>query len=387
MTFPWQAMFWSSIAILAYTYLGYPIVLWLLTRLRRCPPTAPTTAEPYGVQVVVVVRNEAERILDRIANLLDTEFPEDSLSILIVSDGSSDDTVQRVENLGDPRVRVLDLPENRGKAAGLAAAMEAAEAEILVFTDVRQRFQPTTIPRLVAHFADARVGAVSGALLVGHGGDDSVGRGVDAYWRLEKWIRAHEAVWDSSVGCTGAVYAARRECLTPIPADTILDDVIIPMGVALKGYRILFEPEAVAIDPQDFSAEKETGRKERTLGGNFQMLLRYPGWLLPWRNRLWWQLISHKHLRVLAPLFFATALVANLALARESLYMVLLIGHLLFYLAAVIGGLAGEKRLPIFIRYPTTLVFLNVRVVRGLFRYLRGDYSRGWREQASKQAP
>jgi cellulose synthase/poly-beta-1,6-N-acetylglucosamine synthase-like glycosyltransferase len=290
-----------------------------------------------------------------------------------------------VEALGHPRVQVLELPESRGKAAGLAAALESAEGEILVFTDARQSFRPTTIPQLVAHFADPEVGAVSGSLVVGQGGDDAVGRGVDAYWRLEKWIRSHEAAWDSSVGCTGAVYAARRACLSPIPPDTILDDVVIPMGVALNGYRVLFEPEAIAIDPQDFSAAKETGRKERTLGGNFQMLLRYPGWMLPWRNRLWWQLISHKHLRVLAPLFFAVALVANVALAGESLYFVLLIGHLLFYLAALVGALAGERRLPVFIRYPTTLVFLNVRVVRGLFRYLRGDYSRGWRQQPTKQ--
>ena len=141
---------------------------------------------------------------------------------------------------------------------------------------------------------------------------------------------------------------------------------------------MLFEPMAIAWDPQDFSAAKEAARKERTLGGSFQVLFRYPGWLLPWRNRLWWQLISHKHLRVLAPLFFLLALVANLALLREPLYLALGAGHALFYVFAGVGHLAGARRMPVFIRFPAALVFLNVRVVRGFYRYLRGDFSRGW---------
>jgi cellulose synthase/poly-beta-1,6-N-acetylglucosamine synthase-like glycosyltransferase len=374
----WHVVFWLSLLILAYTYVGYPALLLALSRLRRRPAAPKELDGPPAAQVVLVVRNEAERVIGRIRNLLATDYPTDLLSVLVVSDGSDDDTVQRVRDLADDRVQALDLPESRGKSAGLDAALRVAEAEILVFTDARQRFRTDTIPKLIAHFADPEVGAVSGALEVGDGGGDSVGRGVDAYWRLEKFIRAREADWDSSIGCTGAVYAARRDCLTPMPENTILDDVVFPMTVALTGKRVLFDPAAIAEDPQGFSADKETARKERTLAGNFQMLLRYPGWLLPWRNRLWWQLISHKYLRIAAPLFFVTMLVSNTVLAGEPLYLLLLLGHLAFYLSAGIGLLANSCRVPAVIRYPTALVFLNLRVVRGLYRYLRGDFNCGW---------
>ena len=383
MSTAWQIVFWLSALVLAYTYLGYPALLLVLSRLRRRPAPPPLPAEPPSVQAIVAVRNEGARIAERVANLLAADYPADRLSVLVVSDGSDDDTVARVRAIADPRVAVLDLPENRGKAAGLNAGLGAATAEILVFTDARQSFLPDTISRLVAHFASPEVGAVSGALEVGQGGDGTIGQGVDAYWRLEKCIRSWEAAWDSSIGCTGAVYAARRELLAPMPEDTILDDVVFPMTVGLRGKRVLFDPAAVALDPQEFSAAKEKARKERTLGGNFQMLLRYPGWLLPWRNRLWWQLVSHKHLRVLAPLFFLSALVANLALMGSVPYLVILILHLLFYVAACIGRLAESRAVPVFIRYPSALVFLNVRVVCGLFRYLRGDYGRGWRNQGT----
>ncbi len=380
-----QFVFWCSLLVLAYTYVGYPVVLWLLTRRRERPETPPLPQEPPSAEVVLVVRNEAERVAARIANLLDCAYPG-PLSVLLVSDGSDDDTAERARALDNPRVRVLALPENRGKSAGINAALADSGADILVFTDARQRFREDTITRLVAHFSDSRVGAVSGALEVEARDGDTVGQGVDAYWKLEKKIRELEAVWDSSVGCTGAVYAARRLALMPAPEDTILDDVVFPMGIVLRGWRVLFEPAAIATDPQEFSGEKEARRKERTLGGNFQMLFRYPGWLLPWRNRLWWQLISHKHLRILAPLFFLLALGANLALIGQPLYTALLAGHILFYLAALTGALAGtSRRLPCFIRYPRTLVFLNVQVVRGFFRYLRGDFSRGWTNQQATQ--
>ncbi len=385
MPLAWQFVFWCSLLVLAYTYVGYPAVLWLLTRRRTRPEAPALPPEPPSAEVVLVVRNEAERIVARIANLLDSTYPG-PLSVLVVSDGSEDDTAERVRALNNPHVRVLALPENRGKSAGINAALADSRADILVFTDARQRFREDTISRLAAHFSDSQVGAVSGALEVEARAGDTVGQGVDAYWKLEKKIREFEAVWDSSVGCTGAVYAARRCALAPSPEDTILDDVVFPMGVALQGWRVLFEPAAIATDPQEFSADKETRRKERTLGGNFQMLCRYPGWLLPWRNRLWWQLISHKHLRILAPLFFLLALGANLALVGQPLYTALFAGHLLFYLAALTGGLAGtSRRLPCFIRYPRTLVFLNVQVVRGLCRYLRGDFSRGWTNQQATQ--
>jgi cellulose synthase/poly-beta-1,6-N-acetylglucosamine synthase-like glycosyltransferase len=206
----------------------------------------------------------------------------------------------------------------------------------------------------------------------------SVGGGVDAYWRLEKLIRAAESKVDSSIGCTGAVYAIRRNLFHPIPADTLLDDVVIPMQIALQNYRIAFEPGAIAFDPQSLEPERERIRKQRTLAGNFQMLFRNAGWLLPWRNRLWWQLISHKYFRLGGPLFLLVLFVSNVMLIEKPFYRYLLIGQCLFYLFALCGTLFKARKFFCF-SAPAGFVFLNLMTIRGFFYFIGGGFQTGWR--------
>lgn len=375
-------LLWCSVALVVYTFLGYPLLLGLLARLRPMPPrgSAPDTPPPE-VCVIIAASNEEARIAARVENVLQSDYPAASLRVLVVSDGSTDATAQRVLDLHHPRVGVLEQPERAGKAACLNAGAEAAGgSEILVFADARQRFAPDAIAKLVAKFSDPSVGAVSGALEIERSGG-GVGSGVDSYWRLEKWLRAAEARWDSAIGCTGAIYAIRRGLFHPIPADTILDDVVIPMHIAAAGKRVLFEPEALAHDPQPLDPRSERVRKRRTLAGNFQMLLRYPGWLLPWRHRLWWQLLSHKYLRVFAPLFLLVVFVLNALLAaapaRPGFYCGLLLLQLAFYVCALAGIALPMLRLRVF-AWPAGFVFLNAMSVRGFIFYLRNRGASGW---------
>ena len=230
--------------------------------------------------------------------------------------------------------------------------------------------------RLVGRFSDPSVGGVSGALIVEESAGGA-GSGIDQYWHLEKTIRGAESQYDSSVGCSGAVYAIRRELFIPLPDDTLLDDVIIPMFIALKGYRIRFEPRAVAYDPQRLEPEKERHRKRRTLAGNFQMLFRYPKWLLPWHNRLWWQLISHKYLRIFAPFFLLTLFFTNVFLANQLFYRITLYVQLAFYAIAVAGMLLKGSKLKI-LTIPAGFVFLNLMAVEGFIYYLTHRRSVGW---------
>ena len=327
--------------------------------------------------VVVVAHNEESRIGARLENLLGADYPPGKLRVLLVSDGSTDATVERARAFEPQRVNVHASPTRAGKAAGLNAALAQATGEIVVFTDARQRFAPDAIARLAAHFADPRIGAVSGALEI-EAASSAAGAGVDAYWRMEKALRAAESRFDSCIGCTGAIYAIRRALFTPIPADTLLDDVIIPMHIAARGARVIHDSAALAFDPQTLEPASEQRRKQRTLAGNFQMLFRHPGWLLPWRHRLWWQLLSHKYLRLAAPLFLVTAFAANLALAAEPAYRAILAGHVLFYTVAALGLALRSRRWRV-LSLPAGFVFLNFMTLRGLLYFLSHRDRSGWR--------
>ena len=369
-------LFWAGLAVLSYTFLGYPVFVFWLGALSRWPQAKGLLPDPPTVTVVLCVHNEQDRIRARLQNLLSTTYPPDKLDILVVADGSTDDTVAGVNALAHPRVAIIVEPTRHGKADALNFGVAAAGGEIVVFADARQHFAPETIPQLARHFQDSRVGAVSGALEIDPAAS-AVGGGVDAYWRLEKFIRAAESQWDSAIGCTGAIYAIRRQSFQAIPADTLLDDVVIPMQIANQGLRVLFDPSARAFDPQPLEPHRERIRKRRTLAGNFQMLLRYPGWLLPWRNRLWWQLISHKYLRLLAPFLLPGVLLANSALLEVSPYRYLFFGQSLFYGCACLGLVFSSWRVACF-SLPAGFVFLNWMTLTGLWHYLRGAHRQGW---------
>jgi len=369
------ALFWLSLVILVYTFLGYPFLIWCLARIfphpaaKAAPPIYPT------VSIVLIAHNEEARIVTRIENLFGSIYPSDKLEIIIVSDGSTDATTAKITALHDQRIHLMARSERSGKASGLNSGLAAARGEIIIFADARQRFAPEAIRELVHNFSDPKVGAVSG----NHTMDASVsniGGGVDTYWRLEKMLRHGEARVDSSVGCTGAIYAIRRALYREIPPDTILDDVVIPMQIATQNYRVIFDPAAFCFDPQPSEPARERLRKRRTLAGNFQMLFRNPRWLLPWKNRIWWQLISHKYLRIAAPFFMLLLVLANGALIDQPVYKFIFFGQCAFYGMALLGFIFSSIKTPL-LSVPAGFVFLNFMTVGGFWNYLRGSYRGG----------
>jgi poly-beta-1,6-N-acetyl-D-glucosamine synthase len=362
-------LFWTSLALLAYTFLGYQLLIGLLARFHR--PSAPDIpSPPQRAAVLIVAHNEEARIRARIENLLASPFPVD---VAVCSDGSSDATAAQARLAG---ARVFEFPMRRGKAACLSDAIPAIDAQIVILTDSRQQFTPQTIPRLAGHFADPAIGAVSGILRIGDA-RTSAGAGVNLYWKMETAVRQSESDFDSCVGCTGAVYAIRRSCFRPIPGDTILDDVVIPMQIVLSGHRVIYDSQAEAFDPQPLDPRAETRRKARTLAGNFQMLLRHPAWLLPWKNRLAFQLVSHKYLRLAGPLLLLCALVSCIWLAGIPFYRACLELQLLLYVMAAAGLALPSLRTPVF-SVPAGFVFLNLMTVGGLFRFFFRPRGGAW---------
>jgi cellulose synthase/poly-beta-1,6-N-acetylglucosamine synthase-like glycosyltransferase len=370
--------FWGSILLLGYAHLGYPLLIWAWSRLRPRPARG-GRIEPR-VTVLVVTHNEAARIGQRLANLLALEYPADRLQILLASDGSTDGTAEYAVRHARGRVEIVHYPGRRGKTAVLNAMLPRASGEIVILGDTRQRFAPDAIRTLVAPFADPTVGAASGELvLLGGDRSEAVGTGLGFYWRYEKLIRRSEGLVDSTIGVTGAIYAIRRDLVEPIPDDTILDDVVIPMRVVRRGYRVLFEPAARAYDRVSPTAVEEFRRKVRTIAGTFQLFARERWILNPFGNRVWLQTVSHKGLRLLGPLLLGGALVANLALADEALYRATLVAQIAFYLAALGGWARRNGRWThLALAAPYVFCLLNWATVVAFARFVSGRQRVTW---------
>jgi cellulose synthase/poly-beta-1,6-N-acetylglucosamine synthase-like glycosyltransferase len=324
------AIFWTALGLVAYTYAGYALLVALLARRRAWRPR--TTDFTPALTVVIAAYNEAARIGARVRNVLAQDYPAERLRVVVVSDGSDDGT-ERCVPADDPRVRVLALAENRGKAAALNAAMAVVESGFVVFTDVRQRFAADALRRLMAPFADAEVGVVSGELELA--ADTGATQG-GLYWRMEKSLREREALVGWLHGVSGAVYALRTHLFEPLPPGTILDDVWIPLHAAFAGQRIWMARDALAYDSGSATAAEEYRRKLRTLAGNWQLLARLPRLLVPWRNPLFLAWFSHKLLRLVAPWALLAAWLAA-ALAPGPVYQLAFWAQTLGYALAVLA--------------------------------------------------
>jgi cellulose synthase/poly-beta-1,6-N-acetylglucosamine synthase-like glycosyltransferase len=376
-------LFWAGIVQCGWSFVFYPMIIQFLAHIKSCDqgnPSVRQTGLP-PITIIIAANNEESRICARIKNLLQCDYPSSLLEILVVSDGSSDNTVGKVESLQLENLRVLAFPEKSGKPVCINAAVKEASGDWLIFADSRQNFAPDALQVLSRHFSNSSVAAISGQLFP-NASEGGTAQGIDFYWKMEKSLRYAESQVDSCIGCTGAIYALRKEFFQPIPQDTLLDDVIIPLQATHNGKRILFEPDAKAFDPQRLDPAVEKLRKARTLAGNFQMLFRYPGWLFPWQNRLWWKIFSHKYSRLLTPVSLMFALIGSWLSRDATPYQFFLGIQLFFYGLAIIGILCRGIRFPLF-AIPAGFLFLSVMVVRGFLFYLSAEYKAGWEKSSS----
>ena len=375
-----ETLFWSVMLLLAYTYVGYPAALWIVTRVYARRNHVSEFTPP--ITIVIVVYNEEARIVKKLENCLSLDYPGELLNIIVVSDGSDDDTSTLVQSYAAQRIRLLESPQRRGKAACINDAIQSCQSEYIVLTDVRQRLDPGALRALLRNFKDENVGAVSGELVFEVGDGSGFEKGVDAYWRYEKFIRNCEGAIDSVVGVTGAIYAIRKSYFQPIPHGTILDDVLIPMNVVLQGKRVIFEPGALAFDLPEKDLAGESRRKRRTLAGNYQLLALRPAILNPFRNRIWIQFVSHKLTRLLAPLTMVTAFTTNLLLAGTSVfYTTIFIAQFALYLLALAGIWWPRSQRHVAVRIPATFFAFNWYAVLGFIEFIRNRRRGGhlWR--------
>ena len=332
-------VFWMAAATIGYAYVGY--AFWLWVRSRWAPhPVRRGRVEPM-VSAVLVVRNEEAVIARKLQNLLTLEYPPEKLDVVVVSDGSTDSTAEILRGFaGDARVQTFLKTESQGKALGLNDGIKLGGGEIVLFTDARQSIEPAALRLLVENFADPAVGCASGELMLGNSVTGETGKGMGLYWRIEKKVRELESASGSVAGATGALYCARKNLLEPLPAGTILDDVLLPMQVVRKRARVVFDSRARAWDLPDLGESREFSRKVRTLSGNYQLLQLAP-WLLGSTNPIRFEFVSHKLLRLLVPFALLGLLLASFFLP-QPLYRAALWAQLAFYALSLLA-LAGMK--------------------------------------------
>jgi cellulose synthase/poly-beta-1,6-N-acetylglucosamine synthase-like glycosyltransferase len=363
-----RIVFWLSLAVVLYTYIGYPVMIWLLSRVHpRSWMRAPIN---HTVSIIMAVRNGAAYLPNKIQTLFSIADPSIK-EIIVVSDGSTDGTLERLSSCTEPRLRCVKLEQHCGKAVALNAGIAAASSDLLVFLDIRPQIRPESLSQLVSNFADPAVGCAAGELDLLQNGHDLTTRVVSSmYWRYEQWIRRSEAAWDSPVGVYGGFYAVRRELATSFPAGTILDDMFQPLAIIRQGYRSVLDPNARVYDTWPKRIEGEFHRKVRTLAGNFQLFELAP-WVLTTQNRVMVQLISHKALRLIVPYLLILLLVSSLLLSWGSpLYASFAALQLILW---AIASLSMRYTIPVLSRLggpASALLILNGAAVVALHRFV-----------------
>jgi len=364
-----KLLFWLSLALIFVAYAGYPI--WLYFRARFLTRPVRRASIFPSVTILLAVHNEEKYLPAKLHNLAALDYPPDHVGVIVVSDGSTDETNKILAAWESANRRTVILSNHCGKAVALNRGVAEAKGEIIVFTDARQTIASDALKNLVANFGDPSVGCVSGELMIGPDpAADSAG-GVGLYWQLEKKIRYWEGLAESTVGATGAFYAVRRNLLLPLPQETILDDVYIPFQVVRQGQRVVFEPKALAWDDLKPGPKQEFHRKVRTLIGNYQLLQLAP-WILKRPNPLRFQFICHKLLRLLVP-FALVGLLLSTFWLRKEIYGLALVLQLVFYALSALR--IFRARVGIISRLsdiPLTFIVLNAAAAVAFIYFVTG---------------
>ena len=320
-------------AFIVYALVGYPVLLWVLARRRPLPVAK--RYEPRTVTILLPVHNGEKWLRDKLLSILSLHYPRERMQILVLSDGSTDNTDRIARQFASEGVELVRLSKG-GKARALNKGVELATGEILFFTDVRQRLAPDCLEKLVACFADTHVGGVCGELVI-LDGETQEEASVGLYWKIEKWIRRQLSTMGTLLVVTGCLYAIRRELAEPIPDAALGDDIYMPQAVLRKGYRVIFEDAAKAYD-YPTTHDVEFRRKIRTLAGLYQYVYRN-GF-----GRYWFHFFSYKVSRVLLP--YALIAVAAASLFLPSPFAQVAVGaQAVFYGLAAIDSCMPERTL------------------------------------------
>ncbi|MFZ4797222.1 MAG: glycosyltransferase family 2 protein [Bacteroidia bacterium] len=379
-----ESIFWICIFIVFYSYFGYGIVIYIIVKIKNAINKKTIFDKSYEPEVTLIVPcfNEAEYIEDKIQNSLSLDYPANKLKLIFISDGSSDDTHQRIKKY--PTVIALHEDKRSGKASAMNRAMKFVTTPIVVFCDANTVLNKEAIKELVKHFQNEDVGAVTGEkriISTNKEGASTAGEGI--YWKYESLLKKLDSDFYSVVGAAGELMSYRTSLYRELPADSLLDDLMQSMQIAIDGYRVIYEKNAWAAETASANVKEELKRKIRISAGAWQSMLRLGQAFNPFHNfKLFFAFISHRVLRwTLAPFSLLILLIVNVMLTADSnpIYDIILVCQIAFYVLALLGWYFENKRIKVKVLFvPYYFFIMNLCVFLGLFRFLKGKQSVSW---------
>ncbi|HWL06829.1 MAG TPA: glycosyltransferase family 2 protein [Planctomicrobium sp.] len=378
-----QVLFWLSVGLIGYAYIGYPVALALLTRFWPKPvrPMVMHMApEDWPkVSLIIAAYKEQALILHRIQNALQMDYPADRLEILIGVDGEEDLTGDLVRTVDDPRVKLLQFPQRRGKPSVLNDCVTVASGNLIAFSDANTFWEPDALKKLVRHFQQENIGGVCGQLILT---DAKTGKNADGlYWKYENILKRWEGRIGALLGFNGAIYLIRSELWESIPPQTIVDDFLIGMRIHVRGQRLVFEEQAIAHEETAPTIQAEFHRRTRIGAGGFQSLVWLTPLLKPRYGQIAFAFWSHKVLRWFCPLLMLIVLVMNIVLAATgpAFYSWLLAGQAVFYTVAYSARFFPGNGAPTkLVRLASMFVGMNAALAVGFWRWFRNQQKGTW---------
>lgn len=373
-----QVLFWLSVAALFYTYVGYPILVALISALRP-RPVHRVPIEPL-VTIIITAYNEELSLKAKLENTLALEYPRELLEIIVASDCSTDGTEEIARGFASRGVVLHRQAERLGKTAAQNAAVRMARGEILIFSDATSHYQPNVVRAMVPNFADDSVGCVAGRLIYVDKTDSQIGRGARSYWNYELFLKTHESRVCSLIGASGCLYAVRKTAYVPLYNEAC-SDFIIATKMVEQGLRAVYEPNAICEEETNRRADKELKMRVRVIAQTFTDLWRHRGMLNPLRKGFYAvQLLSHKVMRYLVPFFLITLFAASAVLSYGStVFRIAFVIQLLGYSAGVVAWLLefGGFRHRL-LALPHYFMLTNAASLLALCQFFRGERYAHW---------
>jgi cellulose synthase/poly-beta-1,6-N-acetylglucosamine synthase-like glycosyltransferase len=379
----WKGVFMLGICIVVYNYIGYAVIAFLLTKI--VPKFNQKTSGHYfpSVSFIVAAYNEEEIIEKKICNSLSQVYPSSQIEFIFITDGSTDNSMSLIEQF--PTIKLLHQPERKGKSAALNRAALHAHNDILIISDANTFLNAEAVKYVASHYEDELTGGVAGEKRVIESPDDTdnVGGREGLYWRYESFLKKIDSRFYSVVGAAGELFSVRRNLYESIPDSTILDDFVISLKAAGKGYRIIYEPRAYAMEFASLSIKDEKKRKVRIAAGGFQSIKMLSSLFKFWKHpRLTFLYVSHRVLRwTLSPLCLILILISNVILAlatRLPFYWIFLFLQIVFYLIALVSPFISPGSKFKFLKSCGYFVFMNASVVQGFFRFAFKKQTSAW---------
>ncbi|MDT5063406.1 MAG: hypothetical protein QOH63_3865 [Acidobacteriota bacterium] len=374
-----QVCFWSGAALLLYTYAGYPLLLALVSRLRARPVRRAEWTP--SVSVIITAYNEERDLAAKLENTLLLDYPADKLEIIVASDCSTDRTDEIARQYSMRGVRLCRQAERLGKTSAQNMAVEQARGEVILFSDATTLYNRDVLRVMLPSFADETVGCVAGRLVYVDPTDSSVGQGARSYWGYETFLKHHESRVCSLIGASGCLYAVRRSAYVPMYPEAC-SDFLIATKMVEQGLRAVYEPAAVCTEETNKRTDKELRMRVRIITQTFTDLWRHRAMMNPFRSGFYAvQLISHKVLRYLVPVFLLIIFFSSLALApRSLLYALLALAQICFYAAAFLSWLIESKgfRRNRLLALPQYFVLANLASLIAFYKFLSGERYARW---------